>query len=137
MNGKTLYFNGLQEANSSSFWKIKGIGGKRSKQDDNRFSVTEFLNENRRKIEEALMGPGAGFGVGCGVGVGMGMVGGVGVGGSMWNHLRMVFGIGMGCGVGVGFGYGQGFGIGLTLDDIRSRFSQPKRRSKKPILLQI
>ncbi|KAL3527010.1 hypothetical protein ACH5RR_011666 [Cinchona calisaya] len=132
MNGKTLFSNALHESNSSSLWKIKGIGGKRRKhQADKRFSVTEFLNENGKRLEEAVVGPGGGIGVGCGVGVGLGMVGGVGVGGSMWNHLKMVFGIGIGCGVGVGFGYGQGFGIGITLDDLRSRLFPPKRKSKR------
>lgn len=138
MTGKPLYFNSLQEANSSSFWKVKGIGGRRGKHEDKRFSVTEFFHENGRKVEESILGPGGGFGVGCGAGLGLGVVGGVGAGGSMWNHLRMVFGIGIGCGVGLGFGYGQGIGIGFSLDSLRSHLFRPtKGKSKKPILLPI
>lgn len=139
MDGKRLSFNGLQEANSSSFWKVKGIGGRSGKHHDEKgLSVTEFLHESGRKIEEALeVGPVAGFGVGCGVGVGMGVVGGVGVGGSIWNHLRTVFGFGIGCGFGFGVGYGQGIGFGLTLQSLRSQLFQPKRKSKRPILVQI
>lgn len=140
MDGEKLFFNGLQEANSSSFWKVKGIGGKNGKHDDKRLSMADFLHESGRQIEEAWeVGPVAGFGVGCGVGVGMGMVGGVGVGngGSMWNYLRTVFGFGIGCGVGFGVGYGQGIGFGRTLQSLRSQLFQPKRKSKRPILVLI
>ncbi|KAJ8567445.1 hypothetical protein K7X08_019653 [Anisodus acutangulus] len=108
MQDKTLPLNGFayRKADETSIWKLKGIhlNGKRGKRDDKRQSITEFIQENSRKIEEATLGPGGGLGIGCGVGVGLGAVGGLGLGGSEWNHLKMVFGLGMGCGVGIGFG---------------------------------
>ncbi|KAK3006158.1 hypothetical protein RJ639_015720 [Escallonia herrerae] len=104
MNSTPIYvINGFQKADEKSLWKWKGIKSNRKK-DENRLSITEFLQENGRKIEEAVMGPGGGAGVGCGAGIGLGLVGGVGYGGWPWNHVRLAFGVGMGCGVGVGFG---------------------------------
>ncbi|XP_050229434.1 uncharacterized protein LOC126678582 [Mercurialis annua] len=98
----------------------------------NQFPVTEFLQENYRKFEDNVSGPGAGLGVGCGVGLGLGLVGGVGYDGWPWNCFQLVFGVGMGCGVGVGFGYGRGLGYGRSLGSLRSDlFDDRKSNSKK------
>lgn len=142
MQDKTLRLNGFayrKADNDNSLWKFKGVNlnGKRGKHADKRQSVTEFIQENRRKLEEATLGPGVGLGIGCGVGVGLGAIGGLGLGGSDWNHLKVVFGLGMGCGVGVGFGYGQGIGVGFSWDEFKSRYFEPKSSSRKPFVIQI
>lgn len=129
-----------REVDNGSFWTWKGIvGGGKRKKADKRFSVTEFLQENGRKLEKSMEGPGAGVGIGCGAGLGMGVVGGLGIGGvSDWNQLRMVFGIGIGCGVGIGFGYGQGFGFGISFESLQSKLFEPQVDSssmRNPILL--
>ncbi|CAK9150660.1 unnamed protein product [Ilex paraguariensis] len=126
---KPNYINGVRKTQSNPFWEWKGINGKKRMNGDKGLSVTGFLQENGRKMEEAVLGPGGGAGVGCGIGVGLGLVGGVGYGGWPWNQLRMVFGVGMGCGVGVGFGYGQGLGLGFSLDTLRSHLSNSKPKS--------
>ncbi|XP_015063236.1 keratin, type II cytoskeletal I [Solanum pennellii] len=142
MQDKTLRLNGFayrKADNNSSLWKLKGINlnGKRGKRDDKLQSVTDFIQENSRKLEEATSGPGGGFGIGCGVGVGLGAIGGLGLGGSDWNHLKLVFGVGMGCGLGIGFGYGQGIGVGFSWEEFKSRFFESKRSSRKPFVIQI
>ncbi|KAK3036537.1 hypothetical protein RJ639_030978 [Escallonia herrerae] len=139
MNSTPIYvINGFQKADGRSLWKWKGIKSNRKK-DENRLSITGFLQENGRKIEEAVMGPGGGAGVGCGAGIGLGVVGGVGYGGWPWNHVRLAFGVGIGCGVGVGFGYGygQGIGLGFSLDSLRSHLSKPNPKSKKRVTVRI
>ncbi|KAJ0098700.1 hypothetical protein Patl1_21403 [Pistacia atlantica] len=112
-----------QTDTGTSLWNWKGLGSKKNTA-KKQFPVTEFLQENYRKMRETVLGPGGGAGIGCGVGVGFGLVGGVGFGGSSWNQLNLVFGVGMGCGVGVGFGYGQGFGYGFGLDTLESYVSK-------------
>ncbi|KAM7520281.1 hypothetical protein LguiB_019243 [Lonicera macranthoides] len=139
MKEKLNYISGYQKKNanskSSSSWEWKGINGYSKKNRENPNSVTEFFEESRRKLEDAVVGPGTGAGIGCGVGVGFGLVGGSGFGASPWNHVKMVFGVGAGCGVGLGFGYGMGFGFGSTVDSIRSRLFPPK--PKKRIVIEI
>ncbi|EEF34323.1 glycine-rich protein 5 [Ricinus communis] len=105
---------------SSFLWNWKEHKNKRSKNSGNQFPVTEFLQDNYRKLEENVVGPGAGLGIGCGFGFGLGLVGGVGYGGWPWNHVKFVYGFGMGCGLGLGFGYGRGLGYGRSLDSLQS-----------------
>ncbi|KAK4711967.1 hypothetical protein R3W88_006480 [Solanum pinnatisectum] len=140
MQDKTFRLNGFAyrkaDNNNNSLWKLN-LYRKRGKRDDKRQSVTDFIQENSRKLEEATLGPGGGFGIGCGVGVGLGAIGGLGLGGSDWNHLKLVFGVGMGCGLGIGFGYGQGIGVGFSWDEFKSRFFEPKSSSRKPFVIQI
>ncbi|KAK9118615.1 hypothetical protein Scep_016708 [Stephania cephalantha] len=96
------------------FWEAKTKKGKSKGRDEERFSVAEFVEESRKRAEEAgFRGPGGGIGAGCGVGIGVGVVGGVGYGGSGWRGVDFVFGLGVGCGVGVGVGFGFGLGRGL------------------------
>ncbi|PHU27168.1 hypothetical protein BC332_05500 [Capsicum chinense] len=143
MQDKSLHLNALfgyrkaDNNNNNSLWKLKGINltGKKVKRDGKRQSVTEFIQDNTRKLEESTLGPGGGFGIGCGIGVGVGAVGGLGFGGSEWNHVKLVFGVGMGCGVGIGFGYGQGIGVGFSWDEFKSRFFESKSSSTKPFLI--
>ncbi|XP_059639790.1 uncharacterized protein LOC132282192 [Cornus florida] len=129
MKPKTSFINGIQKADTNSFWSRN-----KRRRKEKPFSVTGFLQDSGRKIQETMLGPGGGVGIGCGVGVGFGLVGGVGYDGLSWNHVKMVFGIGMGCGVGVGFGYGQGFGYGFDSDSLDSYLSKPNSDSYKPII---
>lgn len=132
------YMNGFYRAEDKSLWKWKGIERKKKRNDGEGLSVTEFIQENLQKIEEAVEGPGGGAGIGCGVGVGLGLVGGVGYGGWPWNQVKMVFGVGMGCGVGVGFGYAQGYGVGISFESLKSHvFKTNNPHSKKRIIVQI
>ncbi|GAA0169580.1 hypothetical protein LIER_24031 [Lithospermum erythrorhizon] len=114
MTDAPFHINAFQKADKTTIWEWK----RRSNEDN---QVSEFLQESKQKLEEAVVGPGAGAGIGCGMGLGWGVAGGMGIaGGSEWNQLKIVFGIGMGCGLGVGIGYGQGVGVGLTLESIKS-----------------
>ncbi|KAJ4707044.1 keratin, type II cytoskeletal 60 kDa, component III [Melia azedarach] len=113
------------KADHDSLWNWNGRNKKSNRK--KQFPVTEFLQENYRKLEERMLGPGVGLGIGCGIGAGFGLVGGVGYGG----YLKLVFGVGMGCGVGVGFGYGQGFGYGFDLESHMSKFKNRSDSEKR------
>ncbi|KAJ4822398.1 hypothetical protein Tsubulata_008935 [Turnera subulata] len=98
---------------SISLWNWKAPNDRDKKKSGKRFPVTEFIQDNYKKVEELLSGPGFGIGIGCGIGAGLGLVGGVGL---PWNQPQLVFGVGMGCGTGFGFGYGRGIGYGSSWD---------------------
>lgn len=128
------------KADTDSSWNWKGNHGNMKKNEKKQFPVAKFLQNNQKKAEEAILGPGGGAGIGCGAGIGFGLVGGVGYGGWPWNHLQLAFGIGVGCGVGVGvgFGYGLGIGYGLSWDSLRSYVSKESSSdSRKRILIDI
>ncbi|KAK9116215.1 hypothetical protein Sjap_015162 [Stephania japonica] len=112
----TILGRSTKDNANKPFWEAKNKTKKRKSKgrEEEGFSVAEFVEESRKRAEEAgFRGPGGGIGGGCGVGIGVGVVGGVGYGGSGWTGLDFVFGVGVGCGVGVGFGFGFGFGRGL------------------------
>ncbi|KDP33015.1 hypothetical protein JCGZ_13046 [Jatropha curcas] len=134
MKSKSNYFYPNKD-DSSFIWNTK----KKKKKTGNQFPVTEFLQDNYRKVEEAVVGPGGGIGIGCGIGAGFGLVGAFGYGGWPWNHFKLVFGVGMGCGIGLGFGYGGGVGYGVSLDSLNSQMSNDRKSdsNKKGILFGI
>jgi hypothetical protein len=127
----------LIKADSDSFWKWNGNKKRNEKKP---FPVAKFFQNERKKVEELVLGPGVGVGIGCGVGMGFGLVGGIGHGRWPWNHLQLVFGAGIGCGVGVGFGYGQGIGYGSSLESLGESYLSKQSSSdsnKRNIVIQI
>ncbi|CAI8613410.1 unnamed protein product [Vicia faba] len=102
------------------------------------FSMNKFLGNKSDKAQTSVLGPGFGAGFGCGAGIGLGLTGGLGYGGSLFNHLNLVFGFGMGCGLGVGYGFGQGIGYSF---DYQTRKSAKSKKSfadsNKTIVFQL